>query len=315
MSEMGGNADMMGNRSAIDAVINTRISDHQSFIRAYPRPADLSHHPLNILADGDSWFDYPYGGPAPHLHSDITRKLGGYRKLGGQLIDGSSILNLAHFGNTAEELMKGRLRERLATMMGDKANGTFDAIMFSGGGNDLAGDQFEKWLRKYDDVGGDPEQGLDEDALQGVLTKVRDAYIDLISLRNEIVPEVPIFVHGYDFAWPTGKRAFCAGPWLRPGLRTKGWDIGDEFQVVQRGARIVAKMLGRFAIMLEKLADDQNNNLVLIPTQALLDPQTEWANELHPTPDGFARVAALFAAALTTQFPGRPVLANLALNA
>ena len=239
MSEMGGNADMRGNRSAIDAEINTRISDHQGFIAAHPRPADLSHHPLNILADGDSWFDYPYGGPLPTWHSDIIRKLGGYYSSKGQLIKGSSILNLAHFGNTAEELMKGGLRERLATAMGDSANGAFDAIMFSGGGNDLAGDQFEKWLLKYADVGGDPEKGLNEDALLGVLTKVRDAYIDLINLRDDLVPEVPIFVHGYDFAWPTGKRAFCAGPWLRPGLRTKGWDIGDEFQVVQRGARIV----------------------------------------------------------------------------
>ena len=90
---------------------------------------------------------------------------------------------------------------------------------------------------------------------------------------------------------------------------------GDPTSALARGARIIADMLSRFAVMLAALAANPANNLVLIETQALLDPQTEWANELHPTPDGFAKVAGLFAAALTTRFPGRPVLASQGLIA
>ncbi len=302
MGELIGTGNLVGHWQGIQDEIGRRIAEHQDWIALHPRPADLSQWPLNLLADGDSWFDYPLGGPLPNLHSDVLASL---RR---QMVGGSSLLSLAHFGEAAAELMLGQKRVRFEQALSDPANGKFDAILFSGGGNDLAGDQFVKWLRSFAEAGGDPAHGLNEAALATVLNDVRGAYLTLIDVRNRLAPGLPIFVHGYDFAWPTGIGAPCGiGPWLRPSLFKQGWMEGNPLSAVERGARIIADMLGRFAHMLAGLAADPTNNLVLIQTQAVLDPQTEWANELHPTPGGFAKVAALFADALATQFPGRPV--------
>ena len=303
MGELIGTGNLIGHWQGIQDDIGRRIAEHQDWIATHPRPADLNGWPLNLLADGDSWFDYPLGGPLPNLHSDVIASLR------GQMVDGSSILSLAHFGEAATGLMLGPKLARFEQALSDMANGGFDAILFSGGGNDLAGDQFYKWLRNFTEAGGDAVHGLNEVALGGVLADVRGAYLTLIGVRNSLAPGVPIFVHGYDFAWPTGLGAPCGvGPWLRPSLARQGWMDGDALSAVERGARIVADMLGRFAHMLGGLAADPANNLVLVPTQAVLDPQTEWANELHPTPTGFAKMAGLFGAALAAQFPGRAVI-------
>jgi hypothetical protein len=45
---------------------------------------------------------------------------------------------------------------------------------------------------------------------------------------------------------------------------------------------------------------------VYIETQGLLNPARDWDNEIHPTPDGFEKLAVAFQNALMTQFPGLP---------
>jgi hypothetical protein len=45
---------------------------------------------------------------------------------------------------------------------------------------------------------------------------------------------------------------------------------------------------------------------VYIETQGLLNPGRDWDNEIHPTPDGFEKLAVAFQNALVTQFPGLP---------
>jgi hypothetical protein len=295
--------DLPGHWQGTQDDIGRRIAEHQDWMALHPRPANLGGQPLNLLADGDSWFDYPLGGPAPDMHSDVIASLRGL------LADGSTILSLAHFGDAAHDLMLGQKLIRFVTALNDAANGRFDAILFSGGGNDLAGDQFVKWLTSFAEAGGDPMHGLNEAALAGVLDDVRGAYLSLIQTRDRLAPGAPIFGHGYDFAWPTGKGAPCGvGPWLRPSLARQGCMDGEPLSAVERGARIIGDMLSRFARMLAALAANPANNLVLVPTHAVLDPQTEWANELHPTPAGFAKVAGLFADALAARFPDRRVV-------
>ena len=56
--------------------------------------------------------------------------------------------------------------------------------------------------------------------------------------------------------------------------------------------------------MLVSLAADSKNNFILIDTQGTLHP-AEWANELHPFPEGFQKFASRFLGALSAQFQGR----------
>lgn len=46
------------------------------------------------------------------------------------------------------------------------------------------------------------------------------------------------------------------------------------------------------------------NNFILVQTQGTL-AATDWANELHPGPAGFQKLAQVFVTALRAQFPGR----------
>ena len=182
MGETIGTGNLVGPWQGIQDEIGRRIADHQDWISHNPRPTDLVHQPLNLLADGDSWFDYPLGGPAPDLHSDVLAQLR------GQLAAGSSILSLAHFGEAATDLLLGRKLARLETALTDPASGGWDGLLFSGGGNDLAGDQFFLWLRPYAEIGGDVTHGLNETRLAKVLDDVQGAYKSLIALRNRLAP-------------------------------------------------------------------------------------------------------------------------------
>jgi len=56
--------------------------------------------------------------------------------------------------------------------------------------------------------------------------------------------------------------------------------------------------------MQKRLEADAANNFHLVNTQGILT-RAEWANELHPVPEGFQKVAQKFADALAARFPTR----------
>jgi hypothetical protein len=71
-----------------------------------------------------------------------------------------------------------------------------------------------------------------------------------------------------------------------------------------QGTPIVQQALVLFDAMLAGLAADPANNFILVKTQGTLAPD-DWANELHPYPDGFKRLAEKLMLTLRTRFPGR----------
>jgi len=254
--------------------------------------AALPSEPLVLLAHGDSWFDYPLNGNDVSLSStDIVVQLetmGAIQPL---------IQNISHFGDASTEEMSLPKQERLIESLQDKdnwSNGTGpDAILFSGGGNDIAGNQFCIFL----DDAGPGVNGLDPSRFQGVLDMVEASYNDLIAFRDKNAPGVPIFGHCYDFPIPNGVHPVCVGPWLLPSLTFAGWSTAQ-------GMTILHEALIKFKAMLTGLAGNPDNLFTLVDTQGVLDP-SDWANELHPHPAGFRKLAAKFVDALEARFPGR----------
>jgi hypothetical protein len=236
--------------------------------------------PLPVLAEGDSWFCYPVplagGGIIDHL----------------QLMAPIRPLNLAHYGDPVQTIMGVHQRERLEQYLGDASWG-FRALLFSGGGDDLVGDQFCFWLRDHR-PGLPPNQALDSDRLGDIIDVVEAGYRDLIAIRDRIAPDCVIFAHAYDFPQPSDVGVCGFGPWMKPSLDYRGWtNPGDQF--------IVAKqLLLRFHEILAGLVGPK---FVLVPTQGLLDPANDWANEIHPNRAGFRKLAAAFRDALAAQFP------------
>jgi hypothetical protein len=283
-------------RQAVDTENAQRIADHQAAVAA-----TAAANPLNLLADGDSWFDYPLGSGVPGVHTDIIAQL-------RTQLPNALILNLAHAGDATTTIMgvsKFRMLEGLLT---NPAHGGFDAILFSGGGDDLVGEQFRFWLNDAAKTAHDPAQAINNPALNDIIGVVETAYRDLAALRNRAGnPGVPIVTHAYDFATPDGRGACTLGPWLLPSLQSRGW-MRDPFDAADLaiGQNITRQMLLRFDILMQTLERDPYLNLIYVRTQGTLSPgPAQWDNELHPTPNGFAAIAAKFTPVIRARFPGR----------
>ncbi len=89
----------------------------------------------------------------------------------------------------------------------------------------------------------------------------------------------------------------CAGPWLKPSLDCCGWNVAQ-------GTLIIHQALTLFRNRLFNLASNPANNIILVETQGALQ-SADWANELHPYPNGFKTIAGKFVDALRLKFPGR----------
>lgn len=279
-------------RQRVEDDIRKRIQVHQaniarltaSRLSAQTLDARVQNRPLIMLAQGDSWFDYPLtGNGLPLVDTDVIAQL---RRIGAAP---PTILNLAHYGEAAVSELSLPKQERIISALSDPSNwldGKPDAILFSAGGNDIAGDQFCIFL----DFNDGRAAGLNADRFSKALAMVEACYLDLFALRDRIAPGVPIFGHCYDFAIPNGSHPVCAGPWLKPSLDFCNWTVAQ-------GTTIVHQALGALRQMLKQLDSVAANNFHLVDTQGTLAPG-EWANELHPVPAGFNKVAQKFADAL-----------------
>jgi hypothetical protein len=115
---------------------------------------------------------------------------------------------------------------------------------------------------------------------------------DLIARVSEKSPNTHILTHGYGHTIPTGKGVDLllftfAGPWLRPALAMKR--IFDPSQ--QRAA--VETMIDTYNEMLAELAKSYEH-FHHIDLRGMLDPESDWCNELHLKNSAYARAADAF---------------------
>lgn len=288
-------------RQRLDETIKSEIAErtrvHQLKVaavkaaRARPLAAGAPpvNNPLIMLAHGDSWFDYPLtGNGLPFDDTDIIAQLEGMGTVN------PIIQNVSHYGDATTVEMSWSKQQRLIDSLRDADNwgetGKPDAILFSGGGDDIAGDQFCIFL----DYANSGRDGLSAERFQDALDMVRASYQDLFLFRDRNASDVVIFGHCYDFPIPDGRHPLCAGPWLQPSLRFAGWNAAQ-------GKDILHQALVAFKAMLCDLASNPANKFILVDTQNTLD-SGDWANELHPYPAGFKKIAQKFVDALRAHF-------------
>lgn len=244
--------------------------------------------PLQVFAEGDSWFDYPVpffgGGVIPRLEDKL----------------GVPILNLAKAGDEVRYMLGVKERRLLIQQFtnGCPAGGRWDAMLFSGGGNDIVDNPMVLWIKDFNSSL-PPAALIHKARLDAVLALVRAGYEDLIGLRDSLSPQTHLFLHGYDFAIPDG-RGFChLGPWLKPTFDLRGFPTqASRFAVTKI-------LLQQFAAMLQTL-ETSHAKVTFINGQGTLSPQpSSWHNELHPSKAGFKAFATLFHQKLKAAFPTR----------
>jgi hypothetical protein len=255
--------------------------------RRGPGAPAAGFQPLQVFAEGDSWFDYPpfliKGGIIPRLE----------RRLG------VPILNLASAGDEVRFMLGVEQRRRLAELLtqGCPAGGPWDALLFSGGGNDIVHNPMALWVRDFDPAI-PPAGHIHQPRFDAALGLVRAGYEDLITLRDKLSPTTHLVFHGYDFAIPDGRGICHLGPWLKPTFDLRG------FPTRAAAFAVVEAMLKQFAALLATLAAQPK--VTFINGQGTLAPNPgAWHNELHPDRDGFDKFADLFAAQLRAIFPER----------
>lgn len=279
--------------------IKLGMSRRRTLGLAPPRP------PLGFLAIGDSWFEYPLNDAGlPWVNTAIVANF----QLKAMGHPPPLILSHALHGQAMTAIMSWESQQRMATALADRTRwpnettGLPDAILLSGGGNDLVGDQFAIYL----DFDGN---GLNASRFQGVLGSILASYMDLFALRDRFAPGIPIFGHCYDYGIPNNAHPIFAGPWLHPSLAFCGYDYDEGLTIVTDAINNFRKMLSDLAHDVIKLPGTATNNFVLVDTVNTLtrdaSPPNGWANEIHPYTAGFTALARKFLVALQARFPGR----------
>ena len=236
-----------------------------------------------IVAEGDSWFDYPPG-------LDILDQLKRSHKY--------EIYKVAEAGDTIENMAWGTEYRRNFSIKPPQLQETLDAIrrhgpravLLSGGGNDIAGDEFEAFLNHQDSDLPVLRQGYVDCVIQDYF---QSAYQHILDEIWDIDPSIHVFGHGYAHPVPDGRGVInfpfgfrFIGPWLRPALTKKR--ILDASQAKS----VVQQMIDRVNDMLEAL-DARNPNFHYIDLRPYINDD-DWVNELHLSNRAYQVVADCF---------------------
>lgn len=256
--------------------------------RAPGAAAAMRSGPLRVLAEGDSWFEYPAlffgGGLVPRLEDRL----------------GVPILNLAEAGDESRHMLGVEQRQLIAHHLreGCPDGAPWELMLFSGGGNDIVANPLALWLRAFD-ASVPPTQLLHGPRYKHALALVAAAYEDLIEIRDLLSPQTHLAFHGYDFAIPDGRGICHLGPWLKPAFDLHGFP-GD----LVASSLVVRAMLEQFAAMLKAL--QSHPRVTFIDAQGTLAPlASSWHNEMHPSKGGFNQIADVFHLQIKALFPGR----------
>lgn len=237
-----------------------------------------------LIAEGDSWFDYPFNDVLKGLEDDFGYDVESVAKAGDRVED------MAYSGSQLDDLVR---RIEKVIRRGD----TPKAILLSGGGNDIAGEIELGMLLNH---ANSSIAGLNDKVIDGVINdRLRFAYASILSAVTKVCTDmlgspVPIVLHGYDYPVPDG-RGFAGGfwllpgPWLEPGFRQKG------YMAMPQRLALMKDLIDRFNTMLVSIAQEFSH-VHYVDLRKTLQPNDKWwANELHPNKKGFTAITSIFA--------------------
>ena len=238
-----------------------------------------AHRAASILAIGDSWFWYPF--PDGSLLNQL-----------GPLVEPKDhhILAIGNNGAEAYDYVHGKYADAVTTALRFHGD-ALSAVFISGGGNDFAGfNDLRPLLNANCANATRPEScfmpGSGDKTLSDFLHGVADDYTLLIGqIMVKCRAGTKIFIHNYDYPVPSGDGVFGGGGggWLKPALDDAKVPAG-----LQRGC--MKFLIDRFTDVLLKLRDQGNGQVVLVDSRNTL-ADADWANELHPKPEGFKKIA------------------------
>jgi metacaspase-1 len=209
-----------------------------------------------IVSEGDSWFQYPL-----RLQDVIDH-----------LMEHFAVKSLDAAGDTLDQMLEQD--EYISRIIDTRAS----VFLLSGGGNDLLSDgQLAGHLKRYD-----PALSAAQHLRPSFDSLVGSAIVNFETIFRRLeleAPNVHTFCHGYDFPLPDG------GPWLGAPMQSR--EIVDP--TLQKA--IAREMMMRFNAALAKTAS-HFEDVTYVDCRGVVG--TRWFDELHPSDNGYADVAAKF---------------------
>lgn len=228
---------------------------------------------VRVLAEGDSWMDYP--------GNDIADCLDDH---------GYDVLRIARKGHLVEDIAHTQLGDLLRAFAKHRPR----FVVVSGGGNDIAGSELAMMVNHRLSrlaMGG---ERLRPGVVRYIFDHViHDAYVRVLETAFAAADEygtgpLDILGHGYDYPFADGRAAFLFfGPWLKPALVRRGYDDPDERRA------LVKDLIDEMNALQAKLAGAYEHYHYLDLRGTLPRPQ-DWSNELHPSQRQFGYLAQRF---------------------
>lgn len=258
---------------------------------------DSEEYDWHLLAEGDSWFSI---GALPSSNLIFEMR---FRKW-------TQILNLAYPGDTIKHYSDWSNNPDLNKFLAKKrSNYAFDALLLSGGGNDLIdlAPQLISGKAAKGRASTKPEDYIDQAKLRTLLDEIQLGYGRVIALRDSRDSQskgAPAFVHTYDYATPRDAPVTflggikVQGPWLYKAF--KGTGIEPKMQQL-----ISDRLMDSLAHALLELDSSNTSSGKALPNFNVIDTRNlltranatevgnsnDWINEIHPNHDGYRKVA------------------------
>ena len=228
--------------------------------RIYRRKVATQFDAIRIVSEGDSWFQYPL------LLDDVVDHL--------MNEDDFAVLSLGGAGHRlADMLVEDEITDTL-----DRERPAF--FLISGGGNDMVGDgRLATLIRRFEKDR--PANEYPNATFRSFLAEIGQLYRSLFHRLERTFPRMCVLCHGYDWVIPQKAK------WLGAPLRSIG--------ITSRGlqAEIVRVLIDQLNALLASLSTEFRT-VRYIDCRGVCG-QNDWYDELHPTGEGFRRVAQKFA--------------------
>ncbi len=223
---------------------------------------------MRIVAEGDSWFQYPI------ILQDTL----------DQLYKCYAVCSFAEAGDTLANYIK---KKEYLDAIGEEGAHLF---LVSGGGNDVLGDEFQFFLRETPDPGDDtPKRYLNEKFFD-TMTTLSGQYDTMFTELLNRYDDLHIMVHCYDYIIPVDTEATP---------KKQSWSgkhmIARKIKPQAEREKLIHFILDEFAQRLSDLVSkpEFQGKVTFVDTRGLVDRHT-WYDEIHPTNDGYQLVGDKF---------------------
>lgn len=218
-----------------------------------------------VVAEGDSWFLYPRPGVKDTLD---------------YIMNEYAVFSLADAGDDVADYIKNN---ELINKVGEIKP---DFVLISGGGNDVLGSEIRSMLRKNVGNVQSVKDYINEDILDAKMNFLDESYRMFFSKIKLLVPNVKIFIHGYDYIPGDRDKKIIEKGWANKYMIEAGINNPKDRD------HVIHFLVDRFNTILKGYEDEFNfvgyvNNRKTVAYH-------EWMDEIHPNNIGYGKVAGNF---------------------